>query len=45
VTEEEKETVKLATIRTGHGRELVAVVLDGERRLLDLGSVHERVER
>jgi 2-keto-4-pentenoate hydratase/2-oxohepta-3-ene-1,7-dioic acid hydratase in catechol pathway len=35
--------VKLATIRIGDGRERVAVVLDGERRLLDLGSAHERV--
>lgn len=35
--------MKLATIRTGDGRERVAVVLDGERRLLDLGSAHERV--
>jgi 2-keto-4-pentenoate hydratase/2-oxohepta-3-ene-1,7-dioic acid hydratase in catechol pathway len=34
--------VKLATIRTGDGRERVAVV-DGERRLLDLGSAHERL--
>jgi 2-keto-4-pentenoate hydratase/2-oxohepta-3-ene-1,7-dioic acid hydratase in catechol pathway len=35
--------VKLATIRIGDGRERVAVVLDGERRLLDLGTAHERV--
>ena len=35
--------MKLATIRIGDGRERVAVVLDGERRLLDLGSAHERV--
>jgi 2-keto-4-pentenoate hydratase/2-oxohepta-3-ene-1,7-dioic acid hydratase in catechol pathway len=35
--------VKLATIRIGDGREQVAVVLDGGRRLLDLGSAHERV--
>ena len=34
--------MKLATIRTGDGRERVAVV-DGERRLLDLGSAHERL--
>ena len=35
--------MKLATIRIGDGRERVAVVLDGERRLLDLGSAYERV--
>jgi 2-keto-4-pentenoate hydratase/2-oxohepta-3-ene-1,7-dioic acid hydratase in catechol pathway len=35
--------VKLATIRIGDGRERVAVVLDGERRLLDLASAHERL--
>lgn len=35
--------MKLATIRIGDGRERVAVVLDGERRLLDLASAHERV--
>lgn len=35
--------MRLATIRTGDGRERVAAVLDGERRVLDLGSAHERV--
>jgi hypothetical protein len=35
--------VKLATIRSGEGREGVAVVLDGERRVLVLDSAHERV--
>jgi hypothetical protein len=32
--------MKLATIRSGEGREGVAVVLDGERRVLVLGSAH-----
>lgn len=35
--------MRLATIRTDDGRERVAAVLDGERRVLDLGSAHERV--
>ena len=35
--------MRLATICTGDGRERVAVVLDGERRVLDLESAHERV--
>jgi 2-keto-4-pentenoate hydratase/2-oxohepta-3-ene-1,7-dioic acid hydratase in catechol pathway len=35
--------MKLATIRTGDGRERVAVVVDDERRLVDLGSAHERL--
>jgi hypothetical protein len=35
--------VKLATIRKTDGRERVAVVVDDERRLLDLGSAHQRV--
>lgn len=35
--------MKLATISAGDGRERVAVVLDGERRLLDLGWAHEVV--
>jgi 2-keto-4-pentenoate hydratase/2-oxohepta-3-ene-1,7-dioic acid hydratase in catechol pathway len=35
--------MRLATIRTGDGRERVAVVLDGERRVLDLATAHERV--
>jgi len=35
--------VKLATIRSGEGREGVAVVFDGERRVLVLGLAHERV--
>ena len=35
--------MKRATIRIGDGRGRVAVVLDGERRLLDLGWAHERV--
>jgi 2-keto-4-pentenoate hydratase/2-oxohepta-3-ene-1,7-dioic acid hydratase in catechol pathway len=34
--------VKLATIRPGYGRERVAVV-DDQRRLVDLGSAHERL--
>jgi hypothetical protein len=37
--------VKLATIRIGDRRQRVAVVVDDERRLLDLGSAHERVRR
>ncbi len=35
--------MKLATIHGSEGRERVAVVLDGGRRLLDLDSAHERV--
>src|SRR5918994_6034375 len=35
--------MRLATIRTGDGRERVGVVLGGERRVLDLGTAHERV--
>jgi 2-keto-4-pentenoate hydratase/2-oxohepta-3-ene-1,7-dioic acid hydratase in catechol pathway len=35
--------MKLATIRTGEGRERVAVVVDDERRLVDLGSANERL--
>ena len=35
--------MRLATIRTGDGRERVAVIVDDERHLVDLGSAHERL--
>jgi 2-keto-4-pentenoate hydratase/2-oxohepta-3-ene-1,7-dioic acid hydratase in catechol pathway len=35
--------MKLATIRATDGRERLAVVLDGEHRLVDLGCAHERL--